>query len=107
MAGEQFDESRLQALIKMEVACRLALPRDGASSLDEEQSTRGRVDGDEERAAHARQRHEGLPRRDRARAHARVAEWIERQTGDREREFAELLGKFQPSSWKAAQPEMW
>jgi hypothetical protein len=25
MAGEQFDESRLQALIKMEVACRLAL----------------------------------------------------------------------------------
>jgi class 3 adenylate cyclase/tetratricopeptide (TPR) repeat protein len=35
--------------------------------------------------------YEGLPRRDRARAHARVAEWIERQTGDREREFAELL----------------
>jgi hypothetical protein len=25
MAGEEFDESRLQALIKMEVACRLAL----------------------------------------------------------------------------------
>jgi hypothetical protein len=25
MAGEQFDESKLQALIKMEVACRLAL----------------------------------------------------------------------------------
>ena len=40
--------------------------------------------------------HEGCrvrrpPRRDRARAHARVAEWIELQTREREREFAELL----------------
>jgi class 3 adenylate cyclase len=35
--------------------------------------------------------YEGLPRRDRARAHARVAEWIERQTHQRERGFAELL----------------
>ena len=35
--------------------------------------------------------YDGLPRRDRARAHARVAEWIELQTREREREFAELL----------------
>ena len=35
--------------------------------------------------------YEGLPLRDRARAHARVAEWIERTTNDRDREFAELL----------------
>jgi class 3 adenylate cyclase len=35
--------------------------------------------------------YESLPRRDRATAHARVADWIERQTGDRGREFAELL----------------
>jgi class 3 adenylate cyclase/tetratricopeptide (TPR) repeat protein len=35
--------------------------------------------------------YESLPRRDRGRAHARVAAWIEAQTKDREREFAELL----------------
>jgi class 3 adenylate cyclase/tetratricopeptide (TPR) repeat protein len=35
--------------------------------------------------------YESLPRRDRARAHARVADWIERNTNEREREFAELL----------------
>jgi len=41
MAGEQFDESRLQALIKMEVACRLALeslpelPRETEAALRE------------------------------------------------------------------------
>lgn len=41
MAEEQFDESRLQALIKMEVACRLALeslpelPRETESALRE------------------------------------------------------------------------
>jgi hypothetical protein len=41
MAGEQFDESRLQALIKMEVACRLALeslpklPRETEEALRE------------------------------------------------------------------------
>ena len=41
MAKEQFDESRLQALIKMEVACRLALeslpelPRDTEEALRE------------------------------------------------------------------------
>jgi class 3 adenylate cyclase/tetratricopeptide (TPR) repeat protein len=35
--------------------------------------------------------YESLPRRDRGRAHARVAAWIEAQTRDREREFAELL----------------
>jgi hypothetical protein len=41
MAAEQFDESRLQALIKMEVACRLALeslpqlPRETEEALRE------------------------------------------------------------------------
>jgi hypothetical protein len=41
MAEEQFDESRLQALIKMEVACRLALewlpelPRETEEALRE------------------------------------------------------------------------
>ena len=35
--------------------------------------------------------YESLPRRERARAHALVAAWIERKTRDREREFAELL----------------
>ena len=35
--------------------------------------------------------YESLPRRDRARAHAAVAAWIEDATGERVREFAELL----------------
>jgi tetratricopeptide (TPR) repeat protein len=35
--------------------------------------------------------YESLSRRDRARAHARVAAWIEGQTAGREREYAELL----------------
>ena len=35
--------------------------------------------------------YESLPRRDRGSAHLHVAEWIERKTKDREREFAELL----------------
>jgi hypothetical protein len=41
MAGEQIDEARLQALIKMEVACRLALeslpelPRETGEALRE------------------------------------------------------------------------
>jgi hypothetical protein len=41
VAGEQFEESRLQALIKMEVACRLALeslpelPRETEEALRE------------------------------------------------------------------------
>jgi hypothetical protein len=41
MTGEQFDEDRLQALIKMEVACRLALeslpdlPRETEEALRE------------------------------------------------------------------------
>ena len=35
--------------------------------------------------------YESLPRRERATAHDRVAGWIERQTAEREREFAELL----------------
>jgi class 3 adenylate cyclase/tetratricopeptide (TPR) repeat protein len=35
--------------------------------------------------------YESLPRRERARSHALVAAWIEHQTKDREREFAELL----------------
>jgi tetratricopeptide (TPR) repeat protein len=35
--------------------------------------------------------YEGLPRRDRANAHARVARWIEGTVGDRRLEFVELL----------------
>jgi tetratricopeptide (TPR) repeat protein len=35
--------------------------------------------------------YEGLPRRDRAKAHARVARWIEDAVGDRRMEFVELL----------------
>jgi class 3 adenylate cyclase/tetratricopeptide (TPR) repeat protein len=35
--------------------------------------------------------YEGLPRRDRAEAHARVARWIESTVGDRRVEFVELL----------------
>jgi class 3 adenylate cyclase/tetratricopeptide (TPR) repeat protein len=35
--------------------------------------------------------YESLPRRERAKAHAMVAGWIERRTNEREREFAELL----------------
>jgi class 3 adenylate cyclase/tetratricopeptide (TPR) repeat protein len=49
--------------------------------------------------------YEGLPRRDRARAHARVAEWIERQTGDREREFAELLAHHYEHAYRAISSE--
>jgi class 3 adenylate cyclase/tetratricopeptide (TPR) repeat protein len=49
--------------------------------------------------------YEGLPRRDRARAHARVAEWIERQTGDREREFAELLAHHYEHAHRAISSE--
>ncbi len=53
--------------------------------------------------------YEGLPRRDRARAHARVAQWIERQTQERQREFAELLAHHYVESHRAitaeAQPD--
>jgi class 3 adenylate cyclase len=45
--------------------------------------------------------YESLPRRDRGRAHARVAAWIERQTKDREREFAELLAHHYEHAHKA------
>ena len=45
--------------------------------------------------------YESLPRRDRAMAHARVAEWIERQTHEREREFAELLAHHYEAAHRA------
>src|SRR5262249_7962977 len=35
--------------------------------------------------------YESLPRRERPRAHARVARWIEETTGDRQREYSALL----------------
>jgi class 3 adenylate cyclase/tetratricopeptide (TPR) repeat protein len=47
--------------------------------------------------------YESLPRRDRARAHARVAAWIERLTRDREREFAELLAHHYGRAHRAIQ----
>ena len=53
MAAEQFDESRLQALIKMEVACRLALeslpelPRETEEALREPIDTLCKVTGRE------------------------------------------------------------
>jgi hypothetical protein len=53
MAGEQFDESRLQALIKMEVACRLALeslpelPSETEEALREPIDTLCRITGRE------------------------------------------------------------
>jgi class 3 adenylate cyclase/tetratricopeptide (TPR) repeat protein len=49
--------------------------------------------------------YESLPRHDRARAHARVAEWIERQTREREREFAELLAHHYEEAHRAIQAE--
>ena len=53
MATEQFDESRLQALIKMEVACRLALeslpelPRETEEALREPIETLCNITGQE------------------------------------------------------------
>jgi class 3 adenylate cyclase/tetratricopeptide (TPR) repeat protein len=49
--------------------------------------------------------YESLPRRDRARAHARVAAWIERQTQDRQREFAELLAHHYEHAHRAISSE--
>jgi len=44
MAKEQFDESRLQALIKMEVACRLALESLPELPRETEQALREPID---------------------------------------------------------------
>jgi hypothetical protein len=44
MAKEQFDESRLQALIKMEVACRLALESLPELPRETEQALRDPID---------------------------------------------------------------
>ena len=44
MAEEQFDESRLQALIKMEVACRLALESLPKLPRETEEALRGPID---------------------------------------------------------------
>ncbi len=49
--------------------------------------------------------YESLPRRDRPQAHARVAEWIERQTQGRDREFAELLTHHYEEAHRAIQAE--
>jgi hypothetical protein len=49
--------------------------------------------------------YQSLPRRDRARAHARVAEWIERQTQERDREYAELLAHHYEEAHRATQAE--
>jgi hypothetical protein len=44
MAGEQVDESRLEALIKMEVACRLALESLPRLPAETEQALREPID---------------------------------------------------------------
>jgi class 3 adenylate cyclase len=49
--------------------------------------------------------YESLPRRERGTAHARVAAWIERQTRDREREFAELLAHHYDHAYQAVASE--
>ena len=49
--------------------------------------------------------YERLPRRNRARAHARVAAWIEQQTKDRKREFAELLAHHYEHAYHALSSE--
>ena len=49
--------------------------------------------------------YESLTRRDRARAHARIAEWIERQARERDREFAELLAHHYEEAHRATQAE--
>jgi len=50
--------------------------------------------------------YEGLPRRDRARAHSRVAAWIEQQTRERDREYAELLAHHYLEAHRAIQAEI-
>jgi class 3 adenylate cyclase len=49
--------------------------------------------------------YESLPRRNRARAHARVAAWIEQQTKNRKREFAELLAHHYEHAYHALSSE--
>jgi class 3 adenylate cyclase len=49
--------------------------------------------------------YESLPRRNRAHAHATVAEWIERMAGDRKPEFAELLAHHYAEAHRAVGDE--
>jgi hypothetical protein len=47
--------------------------------------------------------YETLPRRDRARAHAEVARWIEERAGERRLEFVELLAHHYGQAYRAAE----
>jgi class 3 adenylate cyclase/tetratricopeptide (TPR) repeat protein len=46
--------------------------------------------------------YESLPRRERPRAHARVARWIEETTGDRQREYSALLAHHYAEAYQGA-----
>ena len=46
--------------------------------------------------------YESLPRRERPRAHALVAQWIEKTTGDRQREYAPLLAHHYVEAYRGA-----
>lgn len=46
--------------------------------------------------------YESLPRRNRPRAHARVAQWIEETTGDRQREYVALLAHHYLEAYRGA-----
>src|SRR5262249_11415271 len=46
--------------------------------------------------------YESLPRRERPRAHARVARWIEETTGDRQREYSPLLAHHYAQAYRGA-----
>src|SRR5262249_34438641 len=46
--------------------------------------------------------YESLPRRERPRAHARVARWIEETTGDRQREYGALLAHHYAEAYRGA-----
>ena len=46
--------------------------------------------------------YESLPRRERPRAHARVARWIEETTGDRQREYSALLEHHYAQAYRGA-----
>jgi len=46
--------------------------------------------------------YESLPRRERPRAHARVARWIEETTGDRQREYSALLAHHYAEAYRGA-----
>jgi len=50
--------------------------------------------------------YESLPRRERAKAHAMVAGWIERRTNEREREFAELLTHHYDRAYRSLSAEV-